>query len=107
MKKVLILLILLTFLIPVSFGKTAEVDELQEKITVNKEKLDTLQKKIDDYKNLIATKQAEANTLKRQLLVLDDKVAQYQLDIEANQLQLATIGLEIDAISQDISDKDA
>lgn len=107
MRKFFILLILVVLFMPVGFGQTAEVDELQQQITANREKLDELQKRIGDYKNLIATKQAEANTLKRQLLVLDDKVAEYQLDIEANELQLATVGLEIDAISQDISDKDA
>src|SRR6185436_7514323 len=106
MKKILILLTIALALLPGVVVRSAEVEQLNQQISANRERLDKLQKQIDDYKNLIATKQAEVNSLKRQLIVLDDKVAQFELDIEANSLKLETVGLEIDAISQEINTKD-
>ncbi len=108
MKKFFLVICLSILVAPISFSHAAStIEELNNKIQSQRKQLGDIQKKINDYQTVIATKQLEVNSLKKQLAVLDDKIEQAKLDLQANQLDLDTVNLEIRIISLEIEAKDA
>ncbi|MBU1039275.1 peptidoglycan DD-metalloendopeptidase family protein [Patescibacteria group bacterium] len=82
--------------------QVAAVDDLNEQIKNKQSQLTELKKQIDTYRNAIADKQAQSSSLKKQLTVLDDKVAQAELNIKGKELALATVTLQIQAVTLDV-----
>ncbi len=78
----------------------AQIQEKQQKIT-------ELKKQIEAYQVAIAQKQSQATTLKRQMSILDDKIAKADLDIKSKQLAINTVNLQIQALTVDISKKES
>ncbi|MFH1111699.1 MAG: peptidoglycan DD-metalloendopeptidase family protein [Patescibacteria group bacterium] len=108
MKKLLLsILIILIISAPTRYLFSAStIEELNNKIQEQRQQAEEIQKKIDNYQKTIAAKQAAVNSLKKQLIVLDDKIEQSRLDLQSNELNLSTVNLEIQSISLEIESKD-
>lgn len=83
----------------------AEIEELNSDIRVQKAKLESLQKKQEEYAKLIKEKQAEKDTLSNQLDILDNRLKQSELEIEEAVLEISKNSLEIKKIEIDIENK--
>jgi murein DD-endopeptidase MepM/ murein hydrolase activator NlpD len=81
-----------------------EIKQLNSKIQAQKQQLEALAAKQKAYADGIAVKQAEKNTLASQLSLLEDKVAQAELEIDATNLDINKTGLELQKINLDILD---
>ena len=79
------------------------VYDLNNQIQTKQQAIDSLTKRIETYQGAIAQKQSQVTTLKKQLEVLDDKIAQAKLEREANELRLTTVTLQIQAVTLDIA----
>ncbi|MBI5254337.1 hypothetical protein HY932_00970, partial [Candidatus Falkowbacteria bacterium] len=83
-----------------------EVDALNQQIAEKRAKIDLLEKSIGDYKEKIQKKRLEAVSLSNQMAILDNRIAQVELDIKATEEKLATINLEIESLNLTIADKE-
>jgi murein DD-endopeptidase MepM/ murein hydrolase activator NlpD len=81
-----------------------EIKQLNSKIQAQKQQLDALANKQKAYANSIAVKQAEKNTLASQLSLLEDRVGQAELEIDATNLDINKTNLELQKINLDILD---
>ena len=83
----------------------AEIEELNNDIRIQKAKLESLQKKQEEYAKLIKEKQAEKDTLVNQLDILDNRLKQSKLEIEEAVLEISKNNLEIKKVEIDIANK--
>ena len=83
-----------------------EVDALNKQIAEKRAKIDLLEKSISDYKDKIQKKRLEAVSLSNQMAILDNRIAQIELDIRATEEKLATINLEIESLGLTIAEKE-
>ena len=83
-----------------------EVDALNKQIAEKRAKIDLLEKSISDYKDKIQKKRLEAVSLSNQMAILDNRLAQVELDIRATEEKLATINLEIESLGFTIAEKE-
>lgn len=90
-----------------SGGNKAEIDELNQRIAEKKEKVQALEKSIASYKEKVAAKQREAVSLNNQVSILDNRIAQVELDIEATGEKIDALTLEIESLTLSIEDKEA
>ncbi|PIT86957.1 MAG: hypothetical protein COU33_00330, partial [Candidatus Magasanikbacteria bacterium CG10_big_fil_rev_8_21_14_0_10_43_6] len=79
---------------------------LNDKILSKKEKVKQLEKSIAEYKEKINQKRLEAVSLSNQMAILDNRVAQVELDIEATEEKIDSLSLEIEALVLIIEDKE-
>jgi len=87
-------------------GNTAEIDELNKEIATRKDKIKQLEETLSTYKKTITQKQTEAQSLKNQLSILDNRVAQAQVDIVLTQAKIDEVQLQISALELSIADKE-
>ncbi len=83
-----------------------EITNLNNKISSKKQALKDLQYRQEKYKIEIAKKRRDKLSLKNQLSILEDKLAQAQLDIDATNLEIDKTGLEIEKINTDSANLD-
>ncbi len=84
----------------------AEINALNQQITERKNKIKEIEKNIEVYKTEAEKKRAEAVSLSNQLSLIDNRITQTQLDIQATQEKLETIKLEILLIEKAIQEKE-
>ena len=72
-----------------------EIDELNSKISNQKQQIDALQDKQAQYKAQIVEKQKDKASLNNQLSILDNRIANAEIDIESAQLEISQTDLEI------------
>ena len=111
MKKFIIFSICLVLLVPLftyaqTGGNKQEIDALNAKISVRKEKVKQLEESIEAYKKKISQTRTQAVSLANQMAVLDNHIVQVELDIEATQQKLDTLELELKALDLSILDKE-
>lgn len=87
-------------------GNKEEIDQLNTKISAKKQKIDQLEKSIKDYKDKIKQKRLESISLANQMSILDNRIIQVELDIEATGEKLSSLNLEIEALELSIEDKE-
>lgn len=80
--------------------------DLTNQIQQRQQQLSTLHQQIDSYQRSILAKQAEAASLKSELALFDDKIAQNKLAIKGKELELGTVALQIQAVTADLATKD-
>jgi murein DD-endopeptidase MepM/ murein hydrolase activator NlpD len=108
MKRIIIILLLtIGGLIAESAAAQISVSDLNNQIQTKQQELAALKKRIETYQAVITDKQAQVNTLKRQLDVLDDKIAQAELELEANELKLSTVTLQIQSVTLEIAERES
>ncbi len=87
-------------------GNKNEIDELNQRIKQKQEKIAELEKSIEAYKNKINKKRSEAVSLSNQMSILDNRIAQVELDIEMTEEKLDALALEIESARLAIDEKD-
>lgn len=105
--RILLLILLAVFLYfhPISVNSQTALD-LNSQIQAKQQRIDDLKKRIDAYQTAILQKQAEAVSLRRQMSILNDKIASAELDIQTKELELDTVSLQIKNITKAIDAKD-
>jgi len=83
-----------------------EIDALNLKIQNQKKQLETLQQRQQEYRAQIELKQKDALTLKNQLAILDNRLAQAHLDIDGANMEIDKTDLEIKKIEIDSDNLD-
>lgn len=86
-------------------GTKEDLKVLNEEISARKDKIKQLEETIGKYKAVIATKETEAVSLKNQLNILDNRIAQIEADIELSKEKIKETQLEIDALNISIGEK--
>ncbi|MBI4449795.1 peptidoglycan DD-metalloendopeptidase family protein [Candidatus Uhrbacteria bacterium] len=84
---------------PATEGSTGvrEVFRLNDEIQAKQQRLNDLQKRIEQYRQSIVRAQGQAGTLQRRLAVLEDRIAKRRLDIEKVTTEREQVELEIQA----------
>lgn len=85
---------------------TPEIQALNQEITTRKDKIKQLEDTIAKYKQNINQKQTEGVSLKNQLSILDNHLAQTQADIDLTTEKIKQTELEIEALQLDIASKE-
>lgn len=87
-------------------GNKEEIEQLNDQIAEKKEKIKQLEESIAEYKDKIAQKRLEATSLSNQMAILDNHLAQIELDIEVTVEKLDTLTLEIEGLGLAIEEKE-
>lgn len=85
---------------------TSEIDALNKKISEKRDKIKQLEDSIEKVKKDINSKRLQAVSLGNQLAILDNRTTQVELDIQATEEKLSTLGLEIEAFEIEIEQKE-
>ena len=84
-----------------------EIASLNDQIQNQKKQLENIQKRQEEYSALIKQKGQEKDTLQNQLEILDSRLSQSELDIEAATLEVSQNNLEVKKTEIDIANKEA
>lgn len=97
-----------TFLVFANTTTTAnpEIEQLNKEIELRKDKIKQLEDTISVYKQNIAQKQTEGISLKNQMSIIDNHIAQTQADVDLTGEKLQKTQLEIDALTISITEKE-
>ncbi len=112
-KSVIIFFILSGFLgaAPFVFSQTgnidAEINDLNLKIQNQKKQIETLKAKQKEYQAQIDAKRRDRVSLNNQLAIIEDRLAQAQLDIDGVNLEIDKTNLEIQKTEIDSANLDA
>ncbi len=83
-----------------------EIEDLNNKIQIQKKQIETLQKKQREYQAQITAKQNEQASLSNQLAIIENRLGKTELDIEETNLEIEKIGLEIRKVEIDSENLD-
>ncbi len=83
-----------------------EIQQLNKEIELRKDKIKQLEDTISSYKQNIAQKQTEGVSLKNQMSIIDNHIAQTQADVDLTTQEMQKTQLEIDALNISISEKE-
>ncbi|MCX6792901.1 MAG: peptidoglycan DD-metalloendopeptidase family protein [Candidatus Falkowbacteria bacterium] len=83
-----------------------EINDLNSSIEQKKKQLDEIKDKQEQYKKVIAEKQAEQATLKNQLAIVDNRLAESQLNLDQVKVDIETTNLEIQKNDLEINETD-
>jgi len=83
----------------------AEIDTLNQQIEAKKKRIAELEKAMAEYNDKISKTRLEAVSLKNQLSLLDNHIAQVELDVETTQEKLDTVKLQLQGLDISIADK--
>jgi murein DD-endopeptidase MepM/ murein hydrolase activator NlpD len=85
---------------------TAEIDQLNKQIEARKDKIKELEDTIVKYKANIDTKRTEAVSLKNQMSIIDNRIAQAEADVSLATEKLDKTKLEIESLNIAIKQKE-
>lgn len=110
-KLFLIFIFALAVLLPLSFvcadtTDDAEINKINQEIKNRQDKIKKMEATMDTYKKQISQKITEAKSLKNQMNILDNRVAQIQVDVDLTETKIDKTQLEIDALALSIKDKE-
>ncbi len=110
--KILTIFIILGFVFATPFlvladNTTAEIDQLNKQIEMSKDKIKELEGTIVKYKENIDKKTTEAISLKNQISIIDNRIAQAEADVSLTSEKLGKTKLEIESLSIIIKEKQA
>lgn len=83
----------------------AEIDALNKEIEARKDKIKQLESTMGTYQKNIEVKRTEAVSLKNQMSIISNRVAQIEVDVNLTKEKLKQTELEIDALTLSIKDK--
>jgi murein DD-endopeptidase MepM/ murein hydrolase activator NlpD len=82
-----------------------EVKKINDEIQEKRNKIKKIQEKQEEYSKIIAQKQAERADLANQMVILDNRVAKAELDMESVQIDIDRVNLEIKKTDSEIESK--
>jgi len=85
----------------------AEVEQLNKEIQARKDKIKQLEETISKYQKNIDIKRTEAVSLKNQLSILDNRMAQIEADVQLTETKISEAQLQIEALEISIKEKEA
>lgn len=85
---------------------TAEIDALNKKISERKDRIRQLEESMEEYKKKIEQKRLEGVSLSNQVVILDARVNQAKLDLNATETKIDAASLEIESLGLSIADKE-
>lgn len=85
---------------------TAEIEQLNKQIETRKDKIKELEDTIVKYKANIDTKRTEAVSLKNQMSIIDNRIAQAEADVSLATEKLDKTKLEIESLNITIKQKE-
>lgn len=88
-------------------GKNPEVQNLAQQLKAQRQAIEEIQKKVDEYESRIQSKRSEALTIRNQLDGLGDKIDQTKLRLELKRKEIAETNLEIAENEKRIQEKEA
>lgn len=88
-------------------NSTAQVNQLNTQIEEKKQKIKQIEESIEKNRKIIGKLRTEAVSLSNQLSILDNRVVQVELDIEATTEKIDTLNLEIERLTISITKKEA
>ncbi len=88
-------------------GNKSEIDLLNQKIAEKRAKIKEIESSIAVYKEKASEKRTEAVSLSNQMAIIDNRIAQVDLDIRATQEKLDSLSFEIEALELSIEDKES
>ncbi len=83
----------------------AEVEALNKQIEEKKKKIAEIEQSIESYKKKIADTQLQTISLTNQMTILDNRIEQVNLDVEATEEKLQTLTLELKSLDISITEK--
>ncbi len=101
-KKAIIVFVIFLFILFFYSAKSfsaSKVDELKGQIEQKNKAMELIQKEIEEYKQKIATTAEEAGSLKKQITLLLNNLAQIKADIKFTQNRIDTASLTIEELS--------
>lgn len=101
--QVMIVFVFSVFCLLFSIGP-ARADDINQQILNLRAQIDALTKQANQYKGVISQKQKEANTLKRQIDILNNQILQLQTRIAITTKQITSTNLEIQDLEGQIFD---
>ena len=96
------LLIAATFFVADSLSAQTEIDSLTSEIDEKRNSVDELNRQIDGYKDKIENLQAAEASLYGEIDLLSNRIAKTQLDIEAAEVSIDLVNLELSALEDEI-----
>lgn len=87
-------------------GNTVEIEQLNKAIAEKKAKIKDLEDSITVYKEKIKQTQLESTSLNNQMSLISNRIAKVELDIKASEERLEFINLEIEVLSLEIENKE-
>lgn len=88
-------------------GNKEEIDDLNKQIAAKKDRIKQLEDTIAKYKKSIEQKKLEAVSLKNQIGILDNRLAQTTIDIKITEEKIGEAKMEVEALQLSIQDKEA
>lgn len=82
-----------------------EINAIDKEIQIRKDKIKALEKTISEYNKILTQKETESVSLKNQLSIMSNRIAQFNADIELVGEKIKETQLEIDALNISITDK--
>jgi murein DD-endopeptidase MepM/ murein hydrolase activator NlpD len=87
-------------------GKDPEIQDIAQQLKIQRDAIESIQKKVDTYESKIQAKRNEALTIKNQLGTLSDKVDQTKLELQLKREEITETNLKIAETEQRITDKE-
>lgn len=97
--------ILLAPFLALAATNQAEIDALNKEIEARKNKIKQLESTMSTYQKNIEVKRTEAVSLKNQVSIISNRVAQTEADVNLTKEKLKQIEMEIEALTLTIKDK--
>lgn len=82
---------------------TEDINALNEDAAEHRAQLEQLEKKIEEYNNLIRQKESAAESVANELSILDNRAAKTRLDLEATSLEIDAVDAEIRVLDAEIN----
>ncbi|MFA6603529.1 MAG: peptidoglycan DD-metalloendopeptidase family protein [Patescibacteria group bacterium] len=80
-----------------------QINEINSDVKQKKTDLENLNRKIEEYRALVAKKQIESASLEDELALIDNKVAKEELSIDIARSEIRSLELEIDTLNKRIA----
>jgi len=83
----------------------SEIDQINKQIEIRKDKIKELEDTIAKYKTNIDIKRTEAVSLKNQMSIIENRIAQAEADVNLTNEKLSETKLQIDSLNISINEK--
>lgn len=85
-------------------GKT--IEELRAELRAKKGQLESLEKRINEFKGNVQLKKKEARTLEGQISIIEDNIQELELSIDKTVAEIDKTGTEIEEVSAEITERE-
>lgn len=84
---------------------SGQINALNDELTTKRARLEQLDNKLEQYRNIIRQKEAAAASLSNELALMENKLAKIEIDLEETELQIDTTDTEVRLLDLQIAAK--